>query len=118
VKVILWILMMVAMCLMLVACASNSKIEGTWVDASGKVLTFSEDGTCKNVVVLNTGADKITYAMSSNSNGEGQYDLVVKNGDYDTEKFTVKMINENEIEIYPADMGPLNQIAVYTLARK
>lgn len=117
-KVKMLIFMIVTMCMMLVACGGNSKIAGTWVDVSGKVLTFSQDGTCKNVVFINTGADKITYKMSSNTNADGQYELVVKNGDYDTEKFSVKIINDNEIEIYPVDMGPLNQLAVYTLSRK
>ena len=112
------ILIMVMMSLILTACGENSKIVGSWTDVGGKVLTFSDDGTCKNVVMINTGADKITYKMSSNTNADGQYELVVKNGDYDTEKFTVRIIDENQIEIYPSDMGPLNQLALYTLERK
>ncbi len=117
-RVKLGLMIILISCMILTACSGNDQLVGVWIDSTGKFVTFSSDGTCKNCTILNPGDEEVTYKMSSTPNAEGLYTLKIRFGDYYSDRLNVKIISENEVKIYPTNLGLLDRIPLYNLTRK
>ena len=72
--ILLMIIIVSAMMLILVGCASDSlNLEGMWSASDGTTKSFGSNGVCN----AGNGGGPQTYAVSSNKDSKGYYTLVI-----------------------------------------
>jgi len=93
----------------LVGCGSGSfSIIGAWTDVDGTTRVFYDDGTCRNVSLIDIGGPSPTYILSEEEN-DGAYSMYVEQGGYNGMNLFVKVDNDDHILIYQneSDASPL-----------
>lgn len=99
-----------------VGCSSESfSIVGMWKDDGGTIRIFSDNGTCKNIAKVDIGGPAPVYSISEKVDSNGYYLLDVSQGGYNETKFYVKVISNDEIQIYET-VGATK--ALYSLKRQ
>lgn len=94
-------LLLLLVCILVVGCSSaRFNIVGMWKDDGGTIRTFSANGTCKNIAIIDIGGPAPVYSISEKAESNGYYLLNVSQGGYNETTFYVKVTNNDEIQIY------------------
>ena len=93
----------------------NFDIVGMWQDKDGTTRIFSSDGTCQNIAKIDIGGPAPVYTLSKKVNNNGYYLLYVSQSGYNGTTFYMKVISNDEIQIYENQSATE---ALYNLTRR